>query len=117
VTSERTKWTQQSQWATPIASPPPWAEPTLRGTRGDRCTRNSEVALTRLDPTARRVDRGRASPSVYDGIDNVRQLAAGVGERVKIMFAGPARLDQAAVPQKREVMAHRGLALRTQVRA
>jgi hypothetical protein len=88
-----------------------------RGTRGDRCTRNSEVAPGRLDPAARRVDRHRASPSVHDGIDNVRQLAPGVGERVKIMFAGPTRLDQATVPQKREVMAHRGLALRAQVRA
>ncbi len=50
-----------------------------------------------------------------DRIDNFGKLAPSVGQGVEIMLACAARLDQPSMPQEREVMAHRGLALRAKV--
>ena len=60
---------------------------------------------------------GRASASVHDRIDDMGQLAAGVGQGIKIVLAGAARLDQAAMTQQSEMMADRRLALGAQIRA
>ncbi len=55
--------------------------------------------------------------SADDGIHNLCELAAGVGERVEIVLARTARLDQAAVTQQRKMMAHGRLALRAEIAA
>ncbi len=50
-------------------------------------------------------------------MDDLRELFAGIGERVKVVLSRPPGLDQPPVPQEREMVADRGLALRTQVGA
>ena len=59
----------------------------------------------------------RQSASAHDGIDDVGQLAPRVGQGIKIVLAGAARLDQAAMTQQRKMMADCGLALGAQIRA
>jgi hypothetical protein len=55
--------------------------------------------------------------SVDDGVDDLRELAAGLGQGVEIMFAGATRLDQPAMAQEREVVADGRLALGAQIGA
>ena len=47
-----------------------------------------------------------------DRIHDLCELAPGIGQGVEIMLAGATRLDQPAMSQQREVVAHGGLALR-----
>ena len=55
--------------------------------------------------------------SADDGIDDLGELAAGLGQGIEVVLAGAARLDQPAVAKQRQVMADGGLALGAEVRA
>jgi hypothetical protein len=52
---------------------------------------------------------------VHDGIHDLRKLAPGVGQRVEIMLPRTPGLDQPAMPQQGEMVAHRRLALCAQI--
>ena len=53
--------------------------------------------------------------SANHAIDNLGELAAGLGKGVEVVLARAARLDQPAVAEQCQVMAHGGLALGAEV--
>ncbi len=59
----------------------------------------------------------QAPPQLTTELTTWAKLTSRVGQGVEIVLAGAARLDQAAVTQECEMVADRGLALRSQIRA
>src|SRR5436309_2094369 len=84
------------------------------GPTGAGSTPARKIAARRSGSTA--VGPGRRSVR-GDHPDGIGQLPALLGQAVDVILALPTGLDQSAVPQQGQVMAHRGLTLVPQVGA
>src|SRR5271166_2168692 len=78
--------------------------------------RNKEGAGGRPAPGVILVSaRAPLRPSADHAIDHLGELTSGLGQGVEVVLARSPRLNQPAVPQQGQVVAHGGLALRAEV--